>query len=232
MQIIHYDQIDSTNAEAWRLVDRGALEGTVVLAQRQTAGRGQWGRTWSSPPGGLYLSIVVQPNLAADLAGQITLWSAWGVATALNDAIATVRLKWPNDLVVDGRKLGGILTETRVDAGTVTHAAIGVGINWLNPVPPTGIALADLPNNLPDLESLAKLVVSGVERAYKLWQQAGIAVILPEYLALLGDRAVVWQGKTGKVVDITATGNLVVGWQHSAETSVFRPGTISLGYSV
>ena len=108
-QVIYYEEIDSTNSEAWRLIDRHAsLSNAVIIAKRQTQGRGQRGNTWRSPLGGLFMSVILQPNIMAADAHQITLWTAWGIAKALNETGANVKLKWLNDLLIDRRKLGGI----------------------------------------------------------------------------------------------------------------------------
>lgn len=122
--------VDSTNRLALELAKGGTAEGTVVLAERQTAGRGRLQRIWQSPPGcNLYLSIVLRPDIAPQDLAQITLLA--GVAVA--EAIATVcpegvGIKWPNDLLIRGRKVCGILTEMRTDAGK--HALIvGIGLN-------------------------------------------------------------------------------------------------------
>ena len=108
-QVLYYEEIDSTNSEAWRLIDRHAsLSNAVIIAKRQTQGRGQRGNTWRSPLGGLFMSVILQPNIMAADAHQITLWAAWGIAKALNETGANVKLKWLNDLLIDRRKLGGI----------------------------------------------------------------------------------------------------------------------------
>ncbi|WP_256871928.1 biotin--[acetyl-CoA-carboxylase] ligase [Nostoc sp. TCL26-01] len=136
-----FDCVASTNLTLWELIDKGAGAGTVVIATQQTAGRGQWGRQWVSPNGGLYVSVAISPQLAANYAYQLTFASAWGIAHQLRECGINVGIKWPNDLVLDGRKLGGILTETKINQGEITEAVVGVGINWSNPVPETGINL-------------------------------------------------------------------------------------------
>ena len=80
------------------------------------------------------MSVILQPNLAASQAHQITLWTAWGIAKALNQTGANVKLKWLNDLLIDRRKLGGILTETKIEANKILYAVVGIGINWTNEV--------------------------------------------------------------------------------------------------
>lgn len=239
-QIIHYEQVDSTNSEAWRWIDLASdanakqLEGTAIAAKQQTKGRGQRGHTWQSDLGGLYLSVIVQPNISATHASQITLWSAWGIATALNTTGANVRIKWLNDLLVDGRKLGGILTETRIEAGLVTYAVIGIGINWLNTVPDGAIALSDLATNITDLDRLTELVLGGVMQGRDRFAREGIEPILSDYVTLLSERSVTTQhlGREhkGYISDITTTGDLVVIWEGSSQPSIYRPGTFSLGY--
>ncbi|WP_448564942.1 biotin--[acetyl-CoA-carboxylase] ligase [Trichothermofontia sp.] len=140
-QIHILPQVDSTNQTLWQLLAQGHPVGTTVIAQAQTAGRGQWGRRWTSATGGLYLSWSCAPNLPAERVAQLTLCSAWGIATALRQWGVPVALKWPNDLVLQRRKLGGILTETRLRGDTIQQAVVGVGINWANPVPEVGINL-------------------------------------------------------------------------------------------
>jgi BirA family biotin operon repressor/biotin-[acetyl-CoA-carboxylase] ligase len=250
-----FEALGSTNQTAWDLLEQGAFEGTVVVALEQTAGRGQWGRQWISPPGGLYLSVVLTPKLATQDAAQITIATAWGIARVLRtlpgqmsgvtDRIPIpVQLKWPNDLVVQERKLGGILTETRVQQGVITKAVVGIGINWTNPVPETGITLQSILEEQPtplieSLELLAAMTVHGLLTGYHHWQQQGITAILPSYVNLLlhRDRPILIDGRSGKIVGVTPLGELQVQFESDAPDAkgspleiYFKPGTISLGY--
>ncbi|NJN87430.1 MAG: biotin--[acetyl-CoA-carboxylase] ligase [Leptolyngbyaceae cyanobacterium SL_7_1] len=157
-----FNRVASTNTTLWELLDQGAQAGTVAIALRQESGRGQWGRQWQSPVGGLYVSIALEPDLAIEYSAQLTLASAWGIATALRQHAIPVQVKWLNDLVVKDRKLAGILTETRLQRGKITKAVIGVGINYCNPVPPTGINLEMIQtqqqtSSIESLESLAAI---------------------------------------------------------------------------
>lgn len=240
-----FETLPSTNQTLWNLIDQGAEPGTVVIATQQTSGRGQWGRQWSSPPGGLYLSFAIAPNLPAEQSYQLTLCSAWGIAIALRDRSIPVGLKWPNDLMLRERKLGGILTETRVGGGRITKAVVGVGINWANPVPETGINLqsflcdqVSVPIN--SLEMLAAVTLIGIASGNQLCSQAGIEALLPSYQQLLTNigRSVSVDGRSGIVVGVTATGELRVRLcpeeVHnvvSATEICLKPGRISLGYS-
>ena len=219
------DTVTSTNQMLWELIDQGARAGTVAIACQQQAGRGQWGRQWQSLPGGLYLSVGLRPQQAIAQAPQITLCSAWGIATALRQYQIPVQLKWLNDLVLNGYKLGGILTETRVRQGQMTDVVVGVGINWANPVPETAIALqtylagqqkaSRLVEDAPmitSLEMLGAIALSGIMWGYTYWQRYGIQALIPSYEALLvnmGQR-VELEGRSGQVVGINEDGTLRV----------------------
>jgi BirA family biotin operon repressor/biotin-[acetyl-CoA-carboxylase] ligase len=218
------------------------MEGTVVIAAQQTAGRGQWGRQWQSGPGGLYLSVALAPNLQASNSAQLTLCSAWGIATALRGYDIPVFLKWPNDLLLKGGKLGGILTETRVQQGQITKAVVGVGINWSNFVPETGINLQSfceeqLSPSVTSLEMLAAIVLQGLLFGYRRWSEGNIEILLQSYLELLDSRGchVIVDGNPGIVTGVTATGELRVclnslNSREAASEICLKPGTISFGY--
>ncbi len=236
-----FDRLASTNSTLWEAIDGGAAAGTAIVAAQQTAGRGQWGHQWVSPIGGLYLSAFWTPQIPAAQVAQLTLCSAWGMAIALREQGLPVRLKWLNDLIYGGRKLGGILTETRVKRGIVTHAVVGVGINWGNPVPETGITVqaicGDRENaaNVPTLEKLAAIVLHGLARGWQHLQQSGIEAIVPEYEALLVNlgQTIEWEGRSGAVAGVEPNGHLRVYWNDRAgETHSFPPGSLSLGYPI
>lgn len=128
----YYPSIGSTNEEAMRWANEGAPEGAVVGADHQTAGRGRWGRTWSSAPGNLLqTSAVLRPNLPVLDAGVITTSIGVACARAVEEVSGLeIGLKWPNDVNIAGRKVAGILVESRVDdRGIITTAIAGVGIN-------------------------------------------------------------------------------------------------------
>jgi BirA family biotin operon repressor/biotin-[acetyl-CoA-carboxylase] ligase len=123
-----YDTLSSTNELARREAEAGAAEGTVIVAEQQTAGRGRLGRVWASPPGGLWLSIILRPNLAAAQTPLVGLAASIATAAAIEETTALhPRLKWPNDVLVGGRKVAGLLLETSPPAWLV--AGIGVNVN-------------------------------------------------------------------------------------------------------
>ena len=125
--LVALDSVGSTNDEASRLADAGAAEGTVVWAREQTGGRGRRGRHWSSPVGNLYSSTVLRPDCAAQRAAELGFVAALAVADIV-PAGRDVRLKWPNDVLVDGGKVAGILLESSIGQdGLVEHVVAGIG---------------------------------------------------------------------------------------------------------
>jgi len=122
--------LDSTQRVARELARAGAAEGTVVFAETQTAGRGRLGRQWHSPPGvNVYASVVLRPALAPAAAPQVALVAGLAVADAVRASGIDAQLKWPNDVVVGGRKLAGVLTEMEAEVDRVHHVIAGIGVN-------------------------------------------------------------------------------------------------------
>ena len=130
-KIHYYKQLDSTNTEIARLATEGAEHGTIVVADAQTAGKGRRGRTWESPAGeNVYMSILLRPNCVPDRAPMLTLVMAYSVARFLRETgFADVQIKWPNDLVLSGKKICGILTEMQLKDSEIDYVVVGVGIN-------------------------------------------------------------------------------------------------------
>lgn len=130
-EIIHLLETDSTNSRAKELAGRGTPEGTIVLAERQTLGRGRRGRSWFSPDGGgLYLSLVLRPEVAPAEAPKLTLMTAVAVCDALAPYLpSSPAVKWPNDILVGGRKIAGILTEISTEPEAIDFVVVGLGLN-------------------------------------------------------------------------------------------------------
>ncbi|WP_254173436.1 biotin--[acetyl-CoA-carboxylase] ligase [Planktothrix pseudagardhii] len=242
---IHYfDTLVSTNQTAWELLEQGEPAGTVVISGQQTAGRGQWGRQWQSSQGGLFLSKTLDLKLSVAQQAQLTLCSAWGIATILRDRGCPVQLKWPNDLILNQRKLGGILTETKISQHYITQAVIGVGINWSNPVPEIGINLqtffADSAtiSSIQSLEFLAALILQGLDLGIQQLSSATINKVLTDYTHLLTciGKPISIADQQGVIIGISEQGNLRVGLYPQTEIGFsqeidLKPGTISVGYS-
>jgi BirA family biotin operon repressor/biotin-[acetyl-CoA-carboxylase] ligase len=132
-RLVCYDSIGSTNDEAKRLARDGAPEGTLLCSLEQTAGRGRRGRTWASPRGNLYASLILRPDCLANQAAQLGFVAAVAVCEALRAILPRVEgftYKWPNDVLINGRKTAGILLESETTTpGKPSFVAIGVGVN-------------------------------------------------------------------------------------------------------
>lgn len=130
-----WEELPSTMDRAAELARAGAPEGLLVVAERQTAGRGRLERTWASPAGGLWFSLLLRPTLPLSQVGLVGIAFALAAAETIRElAGLKVGVKWPNDLIYRGRKLGGLLLETRLQAGNLDCAVFGVGINVNTPL--------------------------------------------------------------------------------------------------
>lgn len=121
----------STNGDAFRLAEQGCVEGTVVLADSQSGGKGRMGRRWSSPPGvNLYCSVVLRPTIMPYEAPQLTFLSAVAVARAIElTTTITPEIKWPNDVLIKGRKIAGLLNEMSAETDGINFVILGIGVN-------------------------------------------------------------------------------------------------------
>lgn len=129
--IIYYEQLESTNTKIAEMAAEGSEHGTVVVADSQTAGKGRRGRTWESPKGeNIYMSMLLRPGIATDKAPMLTLVMAYSVAQAIRkQGFPDVQIKWPNDLILSGKKICGILTEMQLKGSEIDFVVVGVGIN-------------------------------------------------------------------------------------------------------
>lgn len=126
----YFKEIDSTNNFAKKLAAEGYPEGTVVIAERQTAGRGRRGRQWQSEPGqGIFMSLILRPVLPVKELSRITLIIAVAIVDTLNEVGIKSGIKWPNDVLINGRKIAGILTEAVTDMDGIEYIVTGVGLN-------------------------------------------------------------------------------------------------------
>lgn len=150
-EILFLASVSSTNDVAMEMARQGGVEGTVVIAETQTAGKGRLGRHWISPAGkNLYMSIILRPAISPRDATALTLLSAVACASAIRRSPSLeATIKWPNDIIVGDRKLGGILTEIKADIDSIDHAVVGIGIN-------VNLASGDMP---PEIKSIATSII-------------------------------------------------------------------------
>ncbi len=235
-----FDTLPSTNQKLAELIANGAPTGTIVIARQQTAGRGQRGREWRSEIGGLYLSIALALDLPATDAHQLTIGIAWGISARLREQGIPISIKWPNDLMLKDRKLGGILTETRIRHGKIHCAVVGVGINYANHVESPAINLAlhlDYQPNcrISSIEMLASCTIEGIINGYQRCTPTTIDSLLSDYLELLNARgnSVLVNGKLGTVWGISPRGELHIRFTatNTKDREIYlTPGTFTLGY--
>ncbi|MEB3247838.1 MAG: biotin--[acetyl-CoA-carboxylase] ligase [Merismopediaceae bacterium] len=247
LPLLQFEEISSTNQMLWEQLGQGDKPPIAAIAIQQTAGRGQWGRHWQSEKGGLYLSLALAVDLTLESSPHLMLWSAWGIAERLRQLEIPVGLKWPNDLVLNYQKLGGIKCETKVLHQQIHQAVIGVGLNWENPVPPQGIALKSFlasqssralgfaaAERIATLEQLLTITLQGLHLGYTRYQQQGIESILPGYLEYFINlhQPIAIAGTSGIITGITAQGELKVQVRsQNAQSEMILPlGAIQLGY--
>ena len=236
----YYGEIDSTNSEAKRRIRGGCQDGLVIIAENQTAGRGRMGRKWLSRPGkGLYFSVVLFPAyLPIDQAALLVPLTAVGVCRALEEFGIQVDLKWPNDLLYQGRKLGGILLEISGEADRVRYAILGIGIN-------VNLAKEDVPPELADIVTsvamikgeevgrrlLLEKILESLDSYYRRFSRGGSDTFINEYRSLCWTvgRSIrfEWQGKIwdGFAQGIEADGALRVQMENG-DTLALRSGDV------
>ena len=128
--VVYEEEQESTNQTAKMLAEQGASHGTLVIAERQVSGRGRRGRTWHSPKGsGIWMSILLRPQIHPMSASMLTLVAAMAVYDAISSRVEGCAIKWPNDIVINGRKVCGILTEMSSELDNIHYVVIGIGIN-------------------------------------------------------------------------------------------------------
>jgi BirA family transcriptional regulator, biotin operon repressor / biotin---[acetyl-CoA-carboxylase] ligase len=231
-----FEMLPSTDRTAWELLDSAEKPPFAVIASQQSAGRGQYGRQWRSETGGLYLSLALETDLPVDRSPHLVLATVWGIACRLRSYQVPVAIKWPNDLILQGKKLGGIKIETRIRGEKIARVVIGVGINWCNPVPETGIHLQSHGENaIASLEALAAVTIAGILSGYEYYLSHGIERLLTGYLSLfahLGQEVTI-EGQTGVITGVSDRGELKVRISTaSASTEICLPtGAIALGYN-
>lgn len=193
-----YQKIGSTNDAAKRLAENGAGEGLLVVAEEQTAGRGRLARRWLTPPGtALALSLIVRPPLRATQAARLTMWAGLAVCDAIEQLTSLrVGLKWPNDILLAGRKLGGILVEGALRGEALEYAVLGLGLNvsWSPPSEGMDYAATHLlaETGAPiDRLKLLRSILAHLEERYPNLAHASLLADWQARLLLMGEPIVI-----------------------------------------
>jgi BirA family biotin operon repressor/biotin-[acetyl-CoA-carboxylase] ligase len=160
--IFHFDSIESTNSKAKQLADLGEPHGTLVISEEQTKGRGRLGRTWVSPKyKGIWMSIILRPNLNPIEAVKLTQTAAAAVVLAAKDLGLETYVKWPNDIVINHKKVCGILTEMNAELTRINYVVVGIGIN-------VNINEAEFPDDIKDIATSLRIQTKTTVNRQKL----------------------------------------------------------------
>lgn len=242
-EFLCFDTIDSTNSEAERQLAGNCKVPLVIMAAAQTQGRGRRGRPWHSPAAGnLYSSFVFRPELEPERMQDFTLWMGLNICELVtNFCKITPGLKWPNDLFVNGRKAGGMLTEARIDADQIRELVFGLGLN-LNvratdlpaELQRSATSLAEATGEPVDINRFAAALIGRVLSAFTLFVEGSYQEKFEElwlrYDVLRGQPVSVSQGSrilAGTATGIDREGSLLVRLE-SGRTERFRAGEVTL----
>lgn len=223
-EIHHYYSVSSTNDKAREIAAQGVSEGSIVVAEKQVQGKGRLGRTWSSPSGGIWVSLILRPPISPPESQFLTLVAGSAAARCLQGCCnISTGIKWPNDLMIDDRKICGILTEIRAEVDKVHFLALGLGLNVNN-------LLDDYPLEVRDKVTSLKLVtglewnraqllsalLESLEKEYLLFLKEGKRRIIErwkEYDLTLNNYVTVKSGNevfSGTAVDLDDNGGLIL----------------------
>ncbi len=239
-EYLHFDSIDSTNAQCKRECVKNMVDGLVVTAEEQIQGKGRLGRAWTSPKGtGIWMSIVLTPEISPVLAPKTTIIGAAAVYSALKDMGVDAGIKWPNDIIIGGKKVCGILTEMNAEIDRINYVIMGIGIN---------VNMEEFPEELSDKATSLKLqlgekvdrkelvakVLNYIEYYYDLFKNTGdirgVINICRKGSVLLGKEVRVINGGKETIctaIDIDEDGELVVKHEDGSIHKVFS-GEVSV----
>ena len=217
-QGIHYFQeIGSTMDAARELTKRGAGEGTIVIAEAQTHGRGRLSREWLSPKGGIYFTLILRPKISPAYASRINLMASVAVATTIGKLFGLkAELKWPNDVLIEGRKVCGILAEMDAETDVINFVNLGIGINANTSVPrfaKMATSLKDaLGKEISRKEFLSALLVEIKRRQALLMEEDLLEEWKKLSVTLNKDVKVIAPGEVivGRAIDVDTTGALII----------------------
>ncbi|BCR04507.1 bifunctional ligase/repressor BirA [Desulfuromonas versatilis] len=192
-EVVYFEETDSTNLRAHELGAGGYPDGTVIIADRQSAGKGRLGRRWASPEGvNLYTSVLLRPDILPFMAPQLTFLSAVAVARAIGEASGLQpRVKWPNDVLLSGKKVAGLLNEMHAETEGIHYVILGIGVNLnMRPeqfpgdlrYPATSVAIEK--GSTVSRTGFARCLYREIDRLYERYLAEGVAPIIREWEGL------------------------------------------------
>lgn len=221
-KISHLDELSSTNDIAKELASDGCDEGTVVIAGIQTSGRGRLSRRWISPKGGLWFSIILRPQMLPEESNLLNVLASVSISKVIRNKFnLNTEIKWPNDILIEEKKVCGILIENSVTSGQIGYSVMGIGINTnidnsyfseeLN-----ATSLNSEVNREIDNENLLKHILSEIKLSYDNLRHGEITSLLNEWKemnCLIGKMVKAYDESrviVGKAIDVDDSGNLIV----------------------
>jgi BirA family biotin operon repressor/biotin-[acetyl-CoA-carboxylase] ligase len=234
-RIRYFPEIGSTMDAARELAKKGAREGTIVIAETQTFGRGRLSREWLSPQGGIYFTLILRPRISPAYAPRINLMAAVAVAATIRKLFAVeAELKWPNDVLVSGKKVCGILAEMDAEMDVVNFVNIGIGINANNSVArfeKTATSLKEVLGREISRKEFLGTLIGEIEQRWPLllntdlireWKDLSVTLNKEVRVMSLGEEV------PGQAIDIDATGALILKGKDGSLTSVLAGDCIHL----
>ena len=241
-EILVFDAVSSTNDLAKQYLEQNVAEGLVLIAESQTRGRGRMGRTWMSLSGiGLYLSVILKPDIQLRLLPQLTLLAGLATTLAINEFIRKkAQLKWPNDILLNGKKCCGILCETHVSKNGEAGVIIGIGINANHSIPDfpddltsSATSLMIETGNVIDRQALVHALICNLDQQYDAYLGNGEQTVIEKWLEnsdMVGKKITVTLGKSaihGTALGLDSQGRLLMRSEKGEELT-FDSGEVSL----
>jgi len=240
--IKHFDSINSTNIKAKELADSGAINGTVVISEEQLSGKGRLGRNWISPKyKGIWMSIILRPEIAPTLIAKITQVGAAAVIKAGEELGLDMMVKWPNDIIINGKKICGILTEMSSELNQINYVILGIGINanldlddFDEELKNKASSIKIESNNLINRKELCGKILNNFEYLYEKFMLDGKGRdsidICKEKSILIGKNINVIKGNvsySASVLDLNNDGELVIKKENGEIEKLFS-GEVSI----
>lgn len=244
-KILIFDVIDSTNDLARKYLEEGALEGLVLMAESQTHGRGRMGRSWASSPGtGIYMSVLLKPKIQPQRLSQLTLLAGLAVVQAINEFTSRkAQLKWPNDILLNGKKCSGILSEYHAMQNGENAVIIGIGVNanhsqndFPEDLRPIATSLKIETGSPIDRQTLATALIRHLDQEYHAFlreENPDVIKKWTDHSEMFGKNISVTKGKSvihGTALRLDAGGRLMIRLKNGEEMA-FDSGEVSLGSS-
>lgn len=237
--ILYYNELDSTNTTAYELAHKIKEEGTIILAEKQNKGKGRLSRQWSSPrAGGIYMSVILKPEITPFQSPIVTLMAAVSLAEAIRDtSLAQASIKWPNDIIVNDKKIAGILTEMEAESDRIKFIILGIGVNVntvLSELPKTASSIAHITGSPVSRQALLIALIERLEHNYKIMNRSGFSDIRLKWKNLsstLGQRVranCMRKIIEGTAVDIDSDGALKIRMDNGFHEKVFAGDLVVL----